>query len=88
LELKKTFDKVDVNPIDFDQTGFHLNGEVKLQFFNEVGLVLPSFKTISVEGNLKIAPIEMISVMKVKTMFQRSVFRDYYDLYVILKKVM
>ena len=85
VELEKQFKTVDVNPIDFDQVDYLLNAEVKLQFFNEVGYTLPTRETISLEGNLRVAPIETIGAMKIKTMFQRSVFRDYYDAYAIIK---
>ena len=85
VELEKQFKTVDINPIDFDQVDYLLNAEVKLQFFNEVGYTLPTQDIISFAGNLKVAPIETIGAMKIKTMFQRNVFRDYYDVYAIIK---
>lgn len=84
-ELKDKFQKVEVNPLDFNQADFFVNGEVKLQFFNEIGYTLPTQKTIALRNNLKIAPIETIGAMKIKTMFQLNVFRDYYDTYAIVK---
>ncbi len=84
-QLKQCFDSVEVNPIDFDQADYLINGEVKFQFFNEVGYKPPSIETVAHEGKLKIAPISTICAMKIKTMFQRSVFRDYYDVYSIVK---
>jgi predicted nucleotidyltransferase component of viral defense system len=84
-ELKANYKKVLSNPIDFNQADFLANG-VKLQFFNEVGYKLPVNETIKGDGNLRIAPIDLIAAMKVKTMFQRTTFRDYYDVYAIVKE--
>jgi predicted nucleotidyltransferase component of viral defense system len=83
-ELKDKFDSVVVNPIDFDQVDYIVNDEVKIQFFNETGYSLPSNDNIALAGSLKIAPIVIIGAMKIKTMFQRNVFRDYYDVYAIV----
>lgn len=85
-ELKKHFTTAEVNPIDFDQADYLINGEVRFQFFNEVGYKPPTKETIPHEGNIRIAPIITIGAMKIKTMFQRNVFRDYYDAYVIVKE--
>lgn len=85
-ELKSTFSKVDMNPIDFDQVDYLLNGEVKLQYFNEVGYTLPDVKLVPLRHNLVLAPVPLIGAMKIKTMFQRTAFRDYYDVYVIVKE--
>ena len=85
IELKKHFDSVEANPIDFDQVDFLINREVKFQFFNEVGYTPIRLETLISMGALKIAPIATISAMKVKTMFQRNVFRDYYDVYSIIR---
>lgn len=85
-ELDSSFSKVFMNVIDFDQVDFLLNEKVKIQFFNEVGYNITShtdFKTL--KGNLRIAPVNLIAAMKIKTMFQRTTFRDYYDIFVIVK---
>ncbi|MEI9921403.1 MAG: nucleotidyl transferase AbiEii/AbiGii toxin family protein [Bacteroidota bacterium] len=82
-ELKTKYKKVIPNPIDFNQADFIADG-VKFQFFNEVSYRLPTKETIKSEGNLRIAPIDLIAAMKVKTMFQRTTFRDYYDVYAIV----
>lgn len=84
-ELRRSFKSVATNPIDFDQVDYLINGEVKFQFFNEVGYELPTSDKVTLEGNLTIAPIATIAAMKVKTMFQRSAFRDYYDVFAIVK---
>ncbi len=85
-ELKSKFETVRSNPLDFDQADFLIDEEVKFQFFNEVGYNVPTTETINIRANLKIAPIITIAAMKVKTMFQRTAFRDYYDLYAIVKE--
>jgi predicted nucleotidyltransferase component of viral defense system len=82
-ELKIKYQKVIPNPIDFNQADF-IAGGVKFQFFNEVGHKLPTKETIKGDGNLRIAPIDLIAAMKVKTMFQRTTFRDYYDVFAIV----
>jgi predicted nucleotidyltransferase component of viral defense system len=74
------------NPIDFDQADYMLNDVVKPQFFNDVGYTLPTTDFVPSQGNLKLAPVSLISAMKIKTMFQRTAFRDYYDIYVIVKE--
>lgn len=84
-ELTSAYGKVISNPIDFNQADF-IAKDVKFQFFNEVGYKLPTNQTINGDGNLRIAPVDLIAAMKVKTMFQRTTFRDYFDVYVIVKE--
>jgi hypothetical protein len=84
-ELKGSFSAVQTNPIDFDQCDYLVNNEVKFQFFNEVGYSLPSRNSIPLKGNIRIAPILTIGAMKIKTMFQRNAYRDYYDVFAIVK---
>lgn len=85
-ELKGSFNSIRTNPIDFDQCDYLVNNEVKFQFFNEVGYSLPTHDSIPLEGNIRVAPILTIGAMKIKTMFQRSAYRDYYDVFAIVKE--
>ena len=45
----------------------------------------PMFKKIPFLNNLKLADIESIGTMKLEVMSRRSAYRDFYDLYCILK---
>lgn len=84
-ELKSKFKEVKTNHLDFDQVDFYIKG-VKISFFNEVGFKAPDFTPIVIEKNLRTVPLEVIGAMKIKTMFQRNTFRDYYDIFVLLKE--
>ncbi|MFZ6013295.1 MAG: nucleotidyl transferase AbiEii/AbiGii toxin family protein [Bacteroidota bacterium] len=85
VELKNKFSEVKTNPLSFDQVDFYARG-VKLSFFNEVGYTKPDFEPIKLKENLLSAPLGVIGSMKIKTMFERNVFRDYYDVFVLLKE--
>ena len=78
-ELDLLFEGIHVNPLSFDQIDFRVN-RVKLTFFNEVGHNLPAHQTINV-GGITCMPLDILCAMKIKTLFERNVFRDYYDLY-------
>jgi predicted nucleotidyltransferase component of viral defense system len=84
-ELRRKFGDVKTNQLSFDQVDFYLLG-VKLTFFNEVGYNVPQFKPIELSGNMRSAPLDMVASMKIKTMFERITFRDYYDVFVLLKE--
>lgn len=58
---------------------------MKLCFFNEVGLNVPSYVPVDVSG-IPCVPTDVICAMKLKTIFERSVFRDYYDLFCIFSE--
>ncbi|HYF71030.1 MAG TPA: nucleotidyl transferase AbiEii/AbiGii toxin family protein [Ohtaekwangia sp.] len=84
-ELKDRFGDVKTNQLSFDQVDFHTQG-VKLTFFNEVGFNVPEFKPVIFQGNIKGVPLDVVGSMKIKTMFERNTFRDYYDVFVLLKE--
>lgn len=84
-ELKRKFGDVKTNQLSFDQVDFYTQG-VKLTFFNEVGFNVPNFEPVTFQGNIKGVPLEVIGSMKIKTMFERNTFRDYYDIFVLLKE--
>lgn len=83
-ELLENFDDVRTNHLSFDQVDFRVGG-VKLTFFNEVGLNLPYLEPILFRGSIHGIPLLFHGAMKVKTMFERNTYRDYYDIYVLLK---
>lgn len=69
----------------FDFVSFNFEG-VKLSFYAAPRKAMPSMKRISYLNNLYMADIESIGAMKMETMLRRSKFRDYYDIYSILKE--
>jgi predicted nucleotidyltransferase component of viral defense system len=84
-ELKEKFRDVKANVLSFDHVDFYIKG-VKLTFFNEVGYNVPNFEPVNVMGNIKAVPLDVVASMKIKTMFERITFRDYYDVFVLLKE--
>lgn len=68
---------------DFDHVEFIVNG-VKISFYANPNYS-PLEHRIEFYNNIKIADIASIGAMKMEVMLRRSKFRDYYDLYSILK---
>lgn len=69
----------------FDFVSFNFEG-VKLSFYAAPRKAMPSMKRIPYLNNLYMADMESIGAMKMETMLRRSKFRDYYDIYSILKE--
>ena len=69
----------------FDHVVFNFEG-VKLSFYAAPRKAIPSMKRILYLNNLYIADMESIGAMKMETMLRRAKFRDYYDIYSILKE--
>ncbi len=69
----------------FDQVVFNFEG-VKLSFYAAPRKAIPSMKRIPYLNNLYIADMESIGAMKMETMLRRAKFRDYYDIYSIIKE--
>ena len=59
---------------------------VKLSFYAAPRKRIPSMQVIPFKNNLQIADIKSIGAMKMEAMLRRSKFRDYYDIYSILKE--
>ena len=59
---------------------------VKLSFYAAPRKAIPFMQRIPFQNNLYIADMESIGAMKMETMLRRSKFRDYYDIYSILKE--
>ncbi len=72
------------NMLGFDQVEFVVEG-VKLSFFVSDNLSLVA-EPIEYMGNIRLADIESIMVMKLEVMLRRMKFRDYYDIYCILRE--
>ena len=75
----------DYDVAGFDHVAFNFEG-VKLSFYAAPRKAVPSMKRIPYLNNLYIADIESIGVMKMETMLRRAKFRDYYDIYSILRE--
>ena len=72
------------NMLGFDQVEFVVKG-VKLSFFVSDNLS-PVTEPIEYMGNIRLADIESIMVMKLEVMLRRMKFRDYYDIFCILRE--
>lgn len=69
--------------LDIDHVEYIVSG-VKLSFY-ACDKYSPIRQSIEFFNNLKIADIKSIGAMKMEIMLRRSNFRDYYDIYSILK---
>ena len=83
LETISKIEKTDV--LGFDQVLFIVDG-VKLSFYVAPRYEVPELNRLNIEGNLFVADVKSIGVMKLETMSRRNRFKDYYDLYSILKE--
>ena len=84
-ELEKNGTVRDYDIAGFDQVTFNFEG-VKLSFYAAPRLAIPSMKRIPYLNNLYIADMESIGTMKMETMLRRAKFRDYYDIYSIIRE--
>ena len=76
----KSYEIGSLEHVTFDFEG------VKLSFYAAPRKAIPSMKRIGYLNNLCVADIASIGAMKMETMLRRSKFRDYYDIYSILKE--
>jgi len=74
----------DVQVAGFDQVLFVVDG-VKISFYAAPRKRIATMQEISYLNNIRLADVESIGVMKMEAMMRRSKFRDYYDIYSILK---
>ncbi len=83
-ELKKQGEVV-TDVLDLYQVIFYLNN-VKISFYSNS---LSSSKNIHsgmTIGNITLATLESLGITKLEVMSRRNIYRDYYDLYAILKE--
>ena len=76
----KSYEIGSLEHVTFDFEG------VKFSFYAAPRKAIPSMERISYLNNLYVADIASIGAMKMETMLRRSKFRDYYDIYSILKE--
>lgn len=79
----KTGTEPEMELLGHDQVQFFVNG-VKLSFFI-ADCRNPLKNTVPYTGNIILADIDSIAIMKMELALTRGKFRDYYDLYCIFK---
>ena len=83
-KIKNTFPKgFKIETLDKKQLNLKIEG-VKITFFANNWEDLK--KNEKLAENINIAPIKLLTGMKINSLFLRAKFRDYYDLYVINKE--
>ena len=83
-ELETVGEVQDVQVSGFDQALFIVDG-VKISFYAAPRRRISAMREIPYLNNIRLADVESIGVMKMEAMMRRSKFRDYYDIYSILK---
>ena len=83
LEAIGHIDEMEIG--DFNFVEFVVDG-VKLSFYAAPRKQISSMQVIPYLNNLQLADIKSIGAMKMEAMLRRSKFRDYYDIYSILKQ--
>ena len=83
-ELENVGTVEDVQVAGFDQVLFIVEG-VKISFYAAPRKRIASMREIPYMNNIRLADVESIGIMKMEAMMRRSKFRDYYDIYSILK---
>ncbi len=84
-EFKEKIGEIEnFNMLGFDQVEFLVKG-VKFSFFVSDNYS-PVSAPIDYLGNIRLADIESIMAMKMEVMLRRAKFRDYYDIYSILRE--
>ena len=84
-ELSSVFSKIEPDIPGFNQVNFYAD-KSKLSFYSNQLYRSPVREPIVFLNNVRIPDIETIGVMKLELMLRRSNFRDYYDIYSILKE--
>jgi predicted nucleotidyltransferase component of viral defense system len=77
-----TINKIDI--LGNNHFEIYIDGEVKLSFYAP-DKIKPVIKPVHYLNNLILADEECIAALKMETFLRRNEFRDYYDLYCILK---
>lgn len=72
------------NILGLDHVVFVVNG-VKLSFYAAPRKQIAAMQPIAYRNNLRIADVKTIGALKMEVLLRRAKFRDYYDLYSILK---
>jgi hypothetical protein len=84
-ELKTIFKSVEPDILDFNQVNF-LADKIKLSFYSNKMYRSPVKKFSVYLNNIKVPDIQTLGALKLEVMLRRSKFRDYYDLFAILRE--
>lgn len=75
----------DIDIEGFDYVKFNVEG-VKVSFYAAPRRVLPGMQRLQYRNNLYLADVASIGALTMETLLRRAQFRDYYDIYSILKE--
>lgn len=73
------------NILGFEQVNFIVDG-VKISFIAKQGNLSPVEKAVPILNNILAADLISLGAMKIEVMLRRSEWRDYYDIYSLLKE--
>ena len=74
------------NIFDFNQVDYVLQNGVKVSLYANQLYQSPVMSTSLIAGNIKVPDLVSLGAMKLELMLRRATFRDYYDIYAILKE--
>jgi hypothetical protein len=74
-----------IDVLGFDQVNFIVSG-VKISFLTKQENLSPIVHVVPILNNIVAADLDSIGAMKVEVMLRRSEWRDYYDIYSILRE--
>lgn len=84
-ELESKVGRIDnMDLLGFDQVTFTVSG-VKISFYVSENFAPRNLNAQAYLGNIRLASMDAILAMKLEVMLRRMKFRDYYDVYSILK---
>jgi hypothetical protein len=69
----------------FDQVNFIVNG-IKISFLAKQENLSPVKHTVKILNHINAADLDSLGAMKIELMLRRSEWRDYYDIYSLLKE--
>jgi len=73
------------NILGFDHVNFVIN-KVRVTFMTKQNNLSPVKNPVKILNNIRAADISAIGAMKIEMILRRSEFRDYYDIYCILRE--
>lgn len=73
------------NILGFDQVNFIVSG-VKISFLTKQNNLSPVRHPVPILNNIRAADLDSLGIMKIELMLRRSEWRDYYDIYSLLKE--
>lgn len=84
-ELKTAGNIDSRNILGFDQVNFNVSG-VKISFLTKQENLSPVKHPVTILNNIKAADLDSLGILKVELILRRSEWRDYYDIYSLLKE--